>query len=139
MKLQSWLRPRYSLRMLFAIITALALWLGWQESIIHRRQRLCRMLEEWVGQQFKPYNDFPVARQNGNFDIEYVIYHDDLQTPLLFGPPSIPWYRLILGDQNHYSICLPHDATPEEVQEFKDAFPEASVMRYPEKNTIASK
>ncbi len=131
-------RPRYSLRTFFVIITAIALFLGWQEAIIEKRQRLCKLLEQQVGQRYKPYNTLPSAHSNANFDLEYTLSDFDIRD---VGNPedlkTIPWYRRVMGDQPRYLICLPPEMTQAEEEEFIRAFPEADVRRYPRKNEIS--
>src|SRR5262245_2494076 len=130
--------PRYSLRTLFVIVTALALFLGWQERIIQKRQQLCRRLEQQVGQRYKPYNTLPVASASANNDIEYTLYDFDIHDAV--NPEdikTIPWYRRLMGDQPRYLICLPPEATQAEEEEFKREFPEADVRRYPQEEAIS--
>jgi hypothetical protein len=111
-------KPRYSLRVLFLLVAAISIWLGWEVQTVHRRKQML----EWVHEQ------------GGLFDT-YVL--DEEPFPPGYVPPD--WYfeklshfprrRLWLGDSAIGWINLVHtSATWEQREEVAALFPEAFVM-----------
>ena len=116
-------RLRFSLRTLFITVTFVAIflfWIMWQEKIVRHRQLLLRDLEAARTDLYDPYN--PVQRQNGPLYLyELRFWAGDF--------PSVPWYRKVLGDRAKSSFDLPVAMSPERVQEYCQAFPEAQISQ----------
>ena len=90
-----WLR--FSIRTLLLAVTILCVWLGWQVSIVRERKAAVKLLDHLAGPvSFSPYEV----------------------------PPYVNVVRRMLGDVPPlYSLHI-YDATPAEIQQVKNAFPE---------------
>jgi hypothetical protein len=73
------------------------IWFGWQVKTVHRRKALLSDLTSRGGQ-------YAVADQ-----------------------PSLPWWRLALGDEAIVCVFMPDHATPEEMGLVHTAIPEAEI------------
>ena len=104
--LLSWMRPRYSLRTLFVLMTGIAIWLGWQVGIVRERKNMRVVLE---GVYEKPYSQ---------------IWNSGLISSGIH-PYELSWIRKVLGDQVAPVLCLPSAMTLEQQERFKKVFPEA--------------
>jgi len=104
-----WLTPRYSLRMLFAVVTVVAIWLGWEMSIVRERNT-------WAHR---------IIDAGGSIDTQY--------PELAGGNQPIPKHLFVvrewLGDKGYAMIVLPN-AFAKDIEKFKRIFPEACVGEY---------
>ena len=106
MKLPSWLRPRYSLRMLFLAITAFGIWLGWQLHIVKQRSWWLHSIREGGGSVLLWEERFAII---GPAYIRHV-----------------PWYRHLLGDRPVWMILYPH-CPPADKEQIEATFPEGVI------------
>lgn len=92
----------YSVRTLLIAVTIFCMWLGWQVSIVRERKAVVKLLDHLAG---------PVG---------FSAYED---------PPYVNVVRRMLGDVPPlYSLHI-YDATPDEIQRVKSAFPEVVDFR----------
>jgi hypothetical protein len=103
-KLPHWLRIRFSLRMLFVVVTAFGIWMGWQVHIVHERKHWRRVIMSHGGS----FIDF-VADQPP---------HNNKTTEL-------PWFRRLLGDRAIESLWLYPGCSEEDKTTIEELFPEA--------------
>jgi hypothetical protein len=106
---------RYSLRTMFVVVTVFALWLGWELKFIRDRKAMQTWLKENGGSVMSVDEGYQIAGHWGGG----------------FVPPSIPWWRRMLGDEPIPSVGLPR-----EEPKYKDRcsllFPEAEIYDYDE-------
>lgn len=100
----------FSLRTLFVLVTAFAIWLGWNLSIVRERQAMWNSIEARGG-SINGLNDYP-------FDYD--------------GPEvEVPLPRRILGDRAALIIFLEtEEFSDEEIAQVKAIFPEAQYSIY---------
>ena len=116
---------RFSLRTLFVLVTVLCVWLGYQVNLVSQRRDFVRMLEQspvyptkkgrWAPREWHPYDSVAVAIR---------------MTQLGSKPPqSIPWVRLVLGDETYWELVLPDTYEQAMVDKANKLFPEASIWQ----------
>ena len=106
---------RFSLRTLFLLVTLACIWLGIQASTVHHRRQLLSRLDSAVFGGLPTFNTIM-------FDETPAIVQGDYSTA---GEQHLSWIRQAFGDRLVPIIGLPERMSPEEVKEFKRAFPEA--------------
>ena len=75
---------RFSLRTMFVVVTALCCWLGWESSVVRKRQQALQELQADGAFQFIPAEDWKHRFPPGG----------------VFQPvASVPWVRSLLGDR----------------------------------------
>ena len=107
---------QFSLRWLFVLVTLLAIWLGWQVSIVRERNHLRTTAADAAGSNWNAFNR---------------AWNDHIVSSGIRGY-NISWVRRLLGDESTRMICLPPTMTSEQVAEFKRSFPEAFISISPE-------
>jgi hypothetical protein len=93
---QRWFR--FSLRTLFVVITVVAVWLGWQASIVHERKAL--LAHGKASRVWEPF----------------------------YSNKPLPWsIRTLMGDVPVQHIEMFSDPSPEYRSRIEKAFPEATI------------
>src|SRR5262245_33856072 len=103
-------RPRYSLRVLFTVVTAFGLWLGWQLHIVKQRSWWIQSIRERGGSVSPWYENMEALDPAFS--------------------RSVPWYRLLLGDRKIAWIMFYPDCPPEDKEQIQDAFPEVPIIDF---------
>jgi hypothetical protein len=105
---------QFRLRTLFvltALVALAAMWVGWQIRIVQER----KWLREHSRASFMPFEIFNPITPNQTWPK---------------GPPSVPWYRRMLGDEAIYKIGSEQDSSEnDELKRLEAAFPEAIVSQ----------
>ena len=109
---------RFSLRTMFVLVTVLCVWLGNQASSVRQRKQLLSKLDSVV-------NGLPTYKTVNRNGQQFVL-NGDFATP---ADLRLSWIRRVFGDQFIPCICLPESMSPEEVGEFKSAFPESIISQ----------
>jgi hypothetical protein len=102
-----WLRFR--LRTMFVLVTAVALWLGWELRIVRQRRAAVAELRGDPSAQVFTVMDYEIP-----FDM-----NDDM--------PTVPWLRRFLGDVPVELIRYPAGRNESDKRRLKTLFPEADV------------
>jgi hypothetical protein len=140
MRFPRWLIPRFSLRALFVIVTILALWLGWQLSIVRQRQALREQLL-LEGAYFREAGRGPVGdpleilliKLDPNVGPGAFVHTrrgaEYLGHPFREGNPAAGpnWTRRILGDREWELIDLARFGTATDLKRLT-CFPEADIL-----------
>ena len=107
-------------------MTVFAIWLGWQVSVVRKRQNMRKELEAASRpSQLTPYNTMATEKGTIVFDNLNVQMWGELSGRYC----DISWARKFLGDQPLPVMCLPYNMTDEQFSEFKRMFPEAEVTQ----------
>ena len=112
-------RFRFSLRTLFVLVTVLCIWLGSQASTVYHRRQLLSRLDPVV---FRGFPKYKTIMWGGN----PCVVEGEYSTA---GEHQISWIRRVFGDKLVPIIGLPERMSPEEVKEFKSAFPESLISQ----------
>jgi hypothetical protein len=119
---------QFRLRTVFVLTTLMAFaaaWVGWQIRIVRERKWL---REHSPHASFLPIENFNPITRNQTWPK---------------GPPRVPWYRRMLGDEAIYKIGLEQDSSEnDELKRLEAAFPEAIVSEpanggSPERHAVA--
>ncbi|HEV2973083.1 MAG TPA: hypothetical protein VGY55_24160 [Pirellulales bacterium] len=119
---------QFRLRTLFvltALVASAAMWVGWQIRIVQQRKWL---REHSPHASFLPIENFNPITPNQTWPK---------------GPPGVPWYRRMLGDEAIYKIGLEQESSEnDELKRLEAAFPEAIVSdpangESPERHAVA--
>jgi hypothetical protein len=102
---------RYSLRMLFVVVTVIACWLGWNLHVVEER----KLLRSWI--QKNRGHVLPAA--------------DWMRYRPLNEPITIPLIRQWFGDEPIYSVSLPYGSSQFDLDRTRAAFSEARVQILP--------
>jgi len=94
---------QFTIRMMFLVITAIAIWLGWELQSIRKRKSL---IQEIVGAGGLVGATYDLDPEGG--------YHG-----------TIPLWRYWLGDVEVIFVAVADEATTEEFRRVGSAFPEA--------------
>ena len=100
---------RFSLRAMLVAMTLCGVllgWLGWTARVVSARRAMIESIESRGGK------------------LLFVSDCSDWNTP----PPEVTWLRQLLGDRGVAQIVPPQSGTPEEDEQFREAFPEAYVF-----------
>jgi hypothetical protein len=110
---------RFSLRTLFVFVTIACIWLGSQASTVYHRRQLLSRLDSVVLRGFPTYKTIMFHGNPCRIEGE-VMTAEEYQ---------LPWIRRAFGDKLVPIIGLPERMSPEEVKEFKTAFPESLISQ----------
>ena len=108
--------PRYTLRTLFVVVTACAVWLGWNVNQVQERKRLLELADS----KGVKINQFSLPSSMGGWG----------RPPMAPRAVGISWFRkTFLADGPIETICIPGVWLNEiETRQFEAAFPEAVIL-----------
>ena len=109
-------RPRFSLRTLLVVVTAVCVWLGWQASIVYQRKAMKAEIEARGGRCYGAGESFGLEN--------YFV-----------GNPEKPYHgafvRRWMGDEEYF-VELPPDADSELMKRARYAFPNELIQVKPQ-------
>lgn len=104
MPISSYLRPRYSLRALLAVMTLLAAWCGYSV--------------DWIRQR------------DAALDVEHIDVGMVSVTEWMNGPPAAPGMLWLFGEEGYLRICFDiNEGWEQEQRRLASLFPEAEIVR----------
>jgi hypothetical protein len=125
-------RFRYSLRMLFVLVTVCCLWLGWNASVVRARRDMLRDVESRGGRAIEGFvleGGQPLAWLDST---NMVPASGAMCEPVLPSSESPSSIRQLLGDATVGVIYLPSsEFSNEDAQRIQAKFPEALLLPGP--------
>ena len=102
---------QFGLGTLFLVVTALAVWLGWELTIVRARSTYRQWLDDNGG---------------GSNTAEWVAKHYPTEPA---EHSRIPFWRQWMGDEPIYDVLVPFGSSEEELADATRLFPEAEYVR----------